>query len=209
MYFFPCTYWQVPCIFLYTVICVLYSKALLNEITSSNCSLCPVQRKALNSSSGQFTSDDWEKKVDGLTSTHALARQHPQSLKAILCKVRVTVIQVKNLCSCAAMASLGVIYARLQKAVDDMTEEPWWWRCLSLSQLTDILRATRTLSGGKTFAMHVLTAVSKVRVDAAADVRHHGHDMLQKRTTTAHTQNSGKRCPRTRQTFAERTHKDA
>lgn len=70
-------------------------------------------------------------KVDGLTSIQALLRQHPQSLKAILYKVCVTVIQVKNLCSCAAMASLGVIYAHLQKAMDDMTEEPWWLRCPS------------------------------------------------------------------------------
>lgn len=52
-----------------------------------------------------------------------------------------------------------------------------------LSQLYNILGATRTLTGAKNFTKCFLTAVSKLCVDAAADVRQHGYDIVQNMCT--------------------------
>ncbi|XP_059206166.1 TOG array regulator of axonemal microtubules protein 1-like [Centropristis striata] len=48
-----------------------------------------------------------------------------------------------------------------------------------LHQLADIMGVDQTLTAGKVFAKRYLTAVSKMAVDAAPDVRHHGQAMLQ------------------------------
>lgn len=185
-----------------------------------------------------LSSDDWQKKMYGLTSIQDLARNHPDILKATLCKVCVGVLEeVKNLrsmVSCAAMATLGEMYAHLQRTMDDMVEETGCALILKvsesntfiqqqanlaldamvqncspghtmnvllnaglthrsatvrassaqhLSQLCDILGATRMLTGGKTFTKRFLIAVSKICVDAAADVRRHGYDVIQNIST--------------------------
>lgn len=185
-----------------------------------------------------LSSDDWQNKIDGLTSIQDLARNHPDILKATLCKVCVGVLEeVKNLhsmVSCAAIDTLGEMYAHLQRTMDDMVEETGCAVILKvsesntfiqqqanlaldamvqncspgrtmnvllnarlthhsaavrassaqhLSQLCDILGATRMLTGGKTFTKCFLIAVSKICVDATADVRRHGYDVIQNIST--------------------------
>lgn len=185
-----------------------------------------------------LSSDDWEKKIDGLTSIQDLARSRPEVLKTTLREVCIAVIkEVKNLrslVSCTAMATLGEMYAHLQRTMDDMVEEIGRVLIVKasesnafiqqqanltldtlvencspgrtmhmllnaglshrsaaartsaaqhLSQLYNILGATRTLTSAKNFTKCFLIAVSKLCVDAATDVRHHGYDIVQNMCT--------------------------
>lgn len=185
-----------------------------------------------------LSSDNWQKQIDGLTCIQDLARNHPEVLKATLREVCVGVTKkVKNLhclVSCAAMATLGEMYACIQRAMDDMVEETGHALILKasesntfiqqqanlaldamvqncspgrtmnallsaglshrsaavrasaaqhLSQLCNILGATRTLTGDRNLTKRFLIAVSKICVDAAADVRRHGHDIVQNIST--------------------------
>lgn len=189
--------------------------------------------KSLNQIFKLLSSDDWQKKIDGLTSIQDLARNHPEVLKATLRKVCLAVMKevqnLRSLVSCTAMATLGEMYAHLQRAMDDMVAEIGRLLMLKasdsnafiqqqanltldtmvqncspgrtmrmllnaglshrsaaartsaaqhLSQLYNILGATRTLAGGKNFTKCFLIAVSRACVDAAAEVRRHGYDIV-------------------------------
>lgn len=193
---------------------------------------CP--KKSLYQIFKLLSSDDWEKKIDGLTSIQDLARSRPGVLKTTLHNICIAVIkEVKNLrslVSCTAMATLREMYAHLQSTMDEMVEEIGRVLLLKasesnafiqqqanltlntlvencspgrtmhmllnaglshrsaaartsaaqhLSQLYNILGATRTLTGAKKFTKCFLIAVSKLCVDAAPDVRHHGYYIVQ------------------------------
>ncbi|XP_028422434.1 TOG array regulator of axonemal microtubules protein 1-like [Perca flavescens] len=191
--------------------------------------------ESLSLSFTQLTSDDWEKKLDGLKSVRALARHHPALLKTKLHEICLVVAEeVNNLRSgvaCAAMATVAKLHVHLGRAMDP--EANWtgrilllklaqttnafvqeqanlaldalvegcspgrildvlldtglWHRCaavrgstaLHLHQLADIVGEDQILTAGKTFAQRFFSAVSKMAVDAAPEVRHYGQMMLQ------------------------------
>ncbi|XP_031672305.1 TOG array regulator of axonemal microtubules protein 1-like [Oncorhynchus kisutch] len=67
-------------------------------------------------------SDDWEKKIEGLTSLRVMAQNHMDILMPKLHDICLAIInEVKKLrsaVSCAAMATLGDMYVHLQRAMD-------------------------------------------------------------------------------------------
>eukprot|EP00063_Salmo_salar_P052442 XP_014027277.1 PREDICTED: protein FAM179A-like [Salmo salar] len=71
-------------------------------------------------------SDDWEKKIEGLTSLRVMAQNHMDILMPKLHDICLAIInEVKNLrsaVSCAAMATLGDMYVHLQRAMDSEVE---------------------------------------------------------------------------------------
>ncbi|XP_055731581.1 TOG array regulator of axonemal microtubules protein 2-like isoform X2 [Salvelinus fontinalis] len=77
--------------------------------------------KLLNSAS-----DDWQKKIEGLTSLRVMAQNHMDILMPKLHDICLAIInEVKNLrsaVSCAAMATLGDMYVHLQRAMDSEVE---------------------------------------------------------------------------------------
>ncbi|XP_031177275.1 uncharacterized protein LOC116065776 [Sander lucioperca] len=191
--------------------------------------------ESLSLSFTQLTSDDWEKKLDGLKTVRALVQHHPALLKTKLHEVCLVLTEgVNNLRSavaCAAMATIAKVHVHLGRAMDP--EAKWTGRVLLLKlaqtnnvfikeqanlaldalvegcspgrilnvlldtglrhrcaavrgstaqhlhQLADIIGENHILTAGKIFAQHFLAAVSKMAVDAAPDVRHHGQMMLQ------------------------------
>ncbi|XP_039641375.1 uncharacterized protein LOC120548937 [Perca fluviatilis] len=191
--------------------------------------------ESLSLSFTQLTSDDWEKKLDGLKSVRVLARHHPALLQTKLHEVCLVVAEeVNNLRSgvaCAAMATVAKLHVHLGRAMDP--EANWTGRILLLKlaqttnafvqeqanlaldalvegcspgrildvlldtglrhrcaavrgstaqhlhQLADIVGENHILTAGKTFAQRFLSAVSKMAVDAAPEVRHYGQMMLQ------------------------------
>ncbi|XP_031675631.1 TOG array regulator of axonemal microtubules protein 1-like isoform X2 [Oncorhynchus kisutch] len=71
-------------------------------------------------------SDDWEKKIEGLTFLRVMAQNHMDILMPKLHDICLAIInEVKNLrsaVSCAAMATLGDMYVHLQRAMDSEVE---------------------------------------------------------------------------------------
>nr|XP_046190084.1 TOG array regulator of axonemal microtubules protein 2-like [Oncorhynchus gorbuscha] len=71
-------------------------------------------------------SDDWEKKIEGLTFLRVMAQNHMDILMPKLHDICLAIInEVKNLrsaVSCAAMATLGDMYVHLKTAMDSEVE---------------------------------------------------------------------------------------
>ncbi|XP_064879401.1 TOG array regulator of axonemal microtubules protein 2-like isoform X3 [Oncorhynchus nerka] len=71
-------------------------------------------------------SDDWEKKIEGLTFLRVMAQNHMDILMPKLHDICLAIInEVKNLrsaVSCAAMATLGDMYVHLQRVMDSEVE---------------------------------------------------------------------------------------
>ncbi|XP_045072162.1 TOG array regulator of axonemal microtubules protein 2-like, partial [Coregonus clupeaformis] len=82
--------------------------------------------QALTKTFQLLRSDDWEKKIEGLTSLRALAQNHMDMMMPKLHDICLAIInEVKNLrsaVSSAAMATLGDMYAYLQRAMDSEVE---------------------------------------------------------------------------------------
>ncbi|XP_044027057.1 TOG array regulator of axonemal microtubules protein 2-like [Siniperca chuatsi] len=183
----------------------------------------------------QLTTDDWEKKMDGLKSVRALARHHPELLQTKLHEVCLVlteeVANLRSVVACAAMDTIAELHLNLGRAMDPEAERTGRALLLKLAQTTnafihqqanlaldalvegcstgrvmsallntglshrcaavrgstaqhlhqlgDIVGEDRILTAGKIFAERFLTAVSKMSVDAAPEVRHHGQKMLQ------------------------------
>ncbi|XP_034719782.1 TOG array regulator of axonemal microtubules protein 1-like [Etheostoma cragini] len=175
----------------------------------------------------QLSSDDWEKKLDGLKLVRTLAQHHPALLQTKLHEVCLVLAEeVNNLRSgvaCAAMATVAKLHVHLGMAMD--TEAEWIGPALllkfaqtttafildqanlaldalvegcspgriltallntglrhrsaavrgctaqHLQQLADIMGGNQIFAAGKFFAERFLTAVSKMAVDAAPEVR--------------------------------------
>ncbi|KAM7403929.1 hypothetical protein PAMA_004375 [Pampus argenteus] len=90
--------------------------------------LCPFSKPelALTQSFNLLSSEDWEKKIEGLTFLRSLAHYHSDTLQARLHDVCLSLIQeVKNLrsgVSRVAVCTLGDLYSHLQKAMDQELE---------------------------------------------------------------------------------------
>lgn len=90
--------------------------------------LCPFSKPnlALTQSFHLLSSDDWEKKIKGLTFLRSLAHYHLDTLQSRLHDVCLVLIQeVKNLrsgVSRAAVCTLGDLFSHLQKAMDQELE---------------------------------------------------------------------------------------
>ncbi|TMS21531.1 TOG array regulator of axonemal microtubules protein 1 [Larimichthys crocea] len=90
--------------------------------------LCPFSKPdlALTQSFNLLSSDDWEKKIEGLTFLRSLAHFHSDTLQGRLHDVCLSLIQeVKNLrsgVSRVAVCTLGDLYTHLQKAMDQELE---------------------------------------------------------------------------------------
>ncbi|XP_042357180.1 TOG array regulator of axonemal microtubules protein 1 isoform X2 [Plectropomus leopardus] len=90
--------------------------------------LCPFSKPdlALTQSFNLLSSEDWEKKIEGLTFLRSLAHYHSDVLKGRLHDVCLSLIQeVKNLRSSVsrvAVCTLGDLYTHLQKAMDQELE---------------------------------------------------------------------------------------
>ncbi|XP_070698899.1 TOG array regulator of axonemal microtubules protein 1 isoform X2 [Pempheris klunzingeri] len=86
--------------------------------------LCPLSKPdlALTQSFNLLSSEDWEKKIEGLTFLRSLAHYHSDTLQARLHDVCLSLIQeVKNLrsgVSRVAVCTLGDLYTHMQKAMD-------------------------------------------------------------------------------------------
>ncbi|XP_059209831.1 TOG array regulator of axonemal microtubules protein 1 isoform X2 [Centropristis striata] len=86
--------------------------------------LCPFSKPdlALTQSFNLLSSEDWEKKIEGLTFLRSLALYHSDTLQGRLHDVCLCLIQeVKNLRSSVsrvAVCTLGDLYTHLQKAMD-------------------------------------------------------------------------------------------
>ncbi|XP_062334595.1 TOG array regulator of axonemal microtubules protein 1-like [Osmerus eperlanus] len=82
--------------------------------------------ETLTQASKMLNSDDWKKKIEGLTSLRAVIQSHGETLKSKLHGTCLTVIQeVINLRSAvcmAAMATLGDMYVHLKRAMDNELE---------------------------------------------------------------------------------------
>ncbi|XP_029595506.1 uncharacterized protein LOC115178459 isoform X2 [Salmo trutta] len=179
------------------------------------------------------TSDDWEKKIEGLTSLRVMAQNHMDILMPKLHDICLAIInEVKNLrsaVSCAAMATLGDMYVHLQRAMDSevegtarvllhkaseannfirqaanfalghMVQSCTPTRVMNallvgglshrnaavrsctaqhLERLAEVMGMSRLLSGKKDLTDRFLIAVSKLSVDPAQEVRHHGRNIL-------------------------------
>ncbi|XP_078031132.1 TOG array regulator of axonemal microtubules protein 1 isoform X1 [Epinephelus lanceolatus] len=90
--------------------------------------LCPFSKPdlALTQSFNLLSSEDWEKKIEGLTFLRSLAVYHSDTLQGRLHDVCLSLIQeVKNLRSSVsrvAVCTLGDLYTHLQKAMDQELE---------------------------------------------------------------------------------------
>ncbi|XP_005742864.1 protein FAM179B [Pundamilia nyererei] len=90
--------------------------------------LCPFSKPelALVQSFNLLNSEDWEKKIEGLTFLRSLAHYHSDTLQARLHDVCLSLIQeVKNLrsgVSRVAVCTLGDLYTHLQRAMDQELE---------------------------------------------------------------------------------------
>ncbi|KAM9341259.1 TOG array regulator of axonemal microtubules protein 1 [Symphorus nematophorus] len=90
--------------------------------------LCPFSKPdlALTQGFNLLSSDDWEKKIEGLTFLRSLAHFHSDTLQGRLHDVCLSLIQeVKNLrsgVSRVAVCTLGDLYTHLQKAMDQELE---------------------------------------------------------------------------------------
>lgn len=90
--------------------------------------LCPFSKPdlALTQSFNLLSSDDWEKKIEGLTFMRSLAHYHSDTLQSRLHDVCLSLIQeVKNLrsgVSRAAVCTLGDLFSHLHKAMDQELE---------------------------------------------------------------------------------------
>ncbi|KAM8913831.1 TOG array regulator of axonemal microtubules protein 1 isoform 2-T3 [Spinachia spinachia] len=90
--------------------------------------LCPFSKPdlALTQSFNLLGSEDWEKKIEGLTFLRSLANFHSDTLQGSLHDVCLCVIQeVRNLRSSVsrvAVCTLGDLYTHLQKAMDQELE---------------------------------------------------------------------------------------
>ncbi|KAM8736292.1 TOG array regulator of axonemal microtubules protein 1 isoform 1-T1 [Acanthopagrus schlegelii] len=90
--------------------------------------LCPFPKPdlALTQSFNLLSSEDWEKKIEGLTFMRSLAHYHSDTLQGRLHDVCLSLIQeVKNLrsgVSRVAVCTLGDLYTHLQKAMDQELE---------------------------------------------------------------------------------------
>lgn len=95
-------------------------------------------------------SDDWQKKMYGLTCIQDLARNHPDVLKTTLRRVCVGVMEeVKNPQSsvpCAALATLAEMYAHLQRTMDDMVEETGSVLILKVSESNNVVQQQANLA---------------------------------------------------------------
>ncbi|XP_032380614.1 uncharacterized protein LOC116694827 [Etheostoma spectabile] len=92
----------------------------------------------------QLSSDDWEKKLDALKMVRALVQHHPALLQTKLHEVWFSI---------------------LYYLVRGCTAQ-------HLHQLADLMGGDQVLAAGKIFAERVLTAVSKMAVDAAPGVKY-------------------------------------
>ncbi|KAK0153011.1 TOG array regulator of axonemal microtubules protein 1 [Merluccius polli] len=81
---------------------------------------------AMTQSFRLISSDDWEKKIEGLTFLRSLAQYHVDTLQTRLHDVCLALVQeVKNLrsgVSRVAVCTLGDLYSRLQRAMDQELE---------------------------------------------------------------------------------------
>ncbi|KAK2826223.1 hypothetical protein Q5P01_020437 [Channa striata] len=90
--------------------------------------LCPFSKPdlALTQSFNLLDSDDWEKKIEGMTFMRSLAHYHSDTLQGRLHDVCLCLIQeVKNLrsgVSRVAVCTLGDLYTYMQKAMDQELE---------------------------------------------------------------------------------------
>ncbi|XP_069008075.1 TOG array regulator of axonemal microtubules protein 1 isoform X2 [Embiotoca jacksoni] len=90
--------------------------------------LCPFSKPdlALTQSFNLLNSEDWEKKIEGLTFLRSLAHYHSDTLQGRLHDVCLSLIQeVKNLRSSVsrvAVCTLGELYTHLQRAMDQELE---------------------------------------------------------------------------------------
>lgn len=90
--------------------------------------LCPFSKPelALTQSFNLLSSEDWEKKIEGLTFLRSLAHYHSDTLQGRLHDVCLSLIQeVKNLrsgVSRVAVCTLGDLYSHLQRAMDQELE---------------------------------------------------------------------------------------
>ncbi|XP_023140257.2 TOG array regulator of axonemal microtubules protein 1 [Amphiprion ocellaris] len=90
--------------------------------------LCPFSKPelALTQSFNLLSSEDWEKKIEGLTFLRSLAHYHSDTLQGRLHDVCLSLIQeVKNLrsgVSRVAVCTLGDLYTHLQRAMDQELE---------------------------------------------------------------------------------------
>ncbi|CAN9502262.1 unnamed protein product [Ophioblennius macclurei] len=90
--------------------------------------LCPLSKPdlALTQSFSLLSSDDWQKKIEGLTSLRSLAQYHSDILQNRLHDVCLLLIpEVKNLrsgVSRVAVCTLGDLFTHLQKAMDQELE---------------------------------------------------------------------------------------
>lgn len=90
--------------------------------------LCPFSKpeQALTQSFNLLNSEEWEKKIEGLTFLRSLAHYHSDTLQGRLHDVCLSLVQeVKNLrsgVSRAAVCTLGDLYTHLQRAMDQELE---------------------------------------------------------------------------------------
>lgn len=90
--------------------------------------LCPFSKPelALTQSFHLLSSDDWEKKIEGITFLRSLANYHSDILQSRLHDVCLSLIQeVKNLrsgVSRAAVCTLGDLFSHMQKSMDQELE---------------------------------------------------------------------------------------
>ncbi|KAM9777582.1 TOG array regulator of axonemal microtubules protein 1 [Neosynchiropus ocellatus] len=100
----------------------------LKKNPSDPAELGPVSKpdQVLSQSLSLLNSDDWEKKIEGLTALRSLAQFHPDTLQGRLHDVCLALIQeVKNLrsgVSRVAVCTLGDFYKHLQKTMDQELE---------------------------------------------------------------------------------------
>ncbi|KAK5900861.1 hypothetical protein CgunFtcFv8_025784 [Champsocephalus gunnari] len=97
-----------------------------------------------------LSSDEWQQKMLGLTSIQDLLQNHPEVVKATLRKVCVVVIkEVKNprsMVSCAAIATLGEMYAHLKRTMNDFVEETGQALILKVSESNKFIQQKANLA---------------------------------------------------------------
>lgn len=107
----------------------LNSGSLSHKKTFSEAAdLCPFSKPelALTQSFHLLSTDDWEKKIEGITFLRSLAKYHSDTLQSRLHDVCLSLTQeVKNLrsgVSRAAVRTLGDLFSHMQKAMDQELE---------------------------------------------------------------------------------------
>lgn len=99
-----------------------------NKNLSEPPELCPFSKPdlALTQSFNLLSSEDWEKKIEGLTYLRSLAHFHSDTLQGRIHDVCLSLIQeLKNLRSCVrrfAVCTLGDLYSHLQRGMDQELE---------------------------------------------------------------------------------------